>query len=129
MVVDTSVWSLALRKRGPANHLQVKRLREFIGREDLAITPTILQEVLQIYREERTVSEVVRYLAPYRLLDLDRAICIEAARIFRQCAARGLTASTIDCQIAAAAIGHDHKLLSADADFRRIASVSDLELV
>jgi len=100
-----------------------------MGREDLAITGTILQEVLQTYREEQTVAEVMRYLAPYRLLELDRAICSEAARIFRQCASRGLTASTIDCQIAAAAIGHDHKLLSADADFERIATVCDLDLL
>jgi predicted nucleic acid-binding protein len=129
VLIDTSVWSLALRRRGPANHVQVARLRTFIGREQLAITGTILQEVLQTYREDQIVAEVTRFLEPYPLLEIDRATCIEAAHIHRQCAGRGIAASTIDCRIAAAAMRHDHALLTADADFARIATVCDLELI
>jgi predicted nucleic acid-binding protein len=129
-VVDTSVWSLVLRKRGPAAHAQVVKLRRlFDDQEDVAITGAILQEVLQAFRDDQTVSEVTRYLGPFPLLELDREACIEAARLHRRCASKGIAASTIDCQIAAAALRHDYALLSADGDFALIASVCDLELL
>jgi len=129
VLVDTSVWSLALRKRGPADHPSVAKLTAMIGLDDLAITGSILQEVLQTYRDEETFSALARYLLPYPLLALDRETCTEAARLHRRCAARGIAAKTIDCQIAAAALRHDHKLLSADADFEQIARVSELQLL
>ena len=46
---------------------------------------------------------------------------VAAAGIHRACAQHGVSASTIDCQIAAAAIRCDCALLSADKDFERIA--------
>ena len=129
VLIDTSVWSLALRKRGPADHAQVAKLRELVGQEQLAITATILQEVLQTYRDDETVTEVSKQLESYPLLELDRDTSIEAARLFRRCAAKRIAASTIDCQIAAAALRHDYLLLSADADFGHIARICDLHLL
>jgi predicted nucleic acid-binding protein len=71
---------------------------------------------------------VARRLEPFPLLELERRDLIAAASLHRACAARGVSVSTADCQIAAAAIRHDCLLLSADKDFERIARLSELKL-
>jgi predicted nucleic acid-binding protein len=63
-------------------------------------------------------------VAPIPVLVLDRSDYLAAARLHRRCAARGLSASTVDCQIAQAAIAHGCILLTADADFRFIEKVA-----
>ena len=130
VLVDTSVWSLALRKKGPANHPGVEKLSLLLNEgEDIFITGTILQEILQAFRDARTLKTVVSHLDPIPLLPLDRTDFVEAAAIHRQCASNGITTSTTDCQIAEAAIRHDCLLLTADRDFLSIARHTDLKLV
>jgi len=130
VLVDTSVWSLAFRRHGPAEHAQVAKLSELAaGRDEVAITGTILQEVLQIFRDEIAFARIGAKLEPLVFLHLDRPAFIEAARIHRLCAAAGTTVSTADCQIATAAVRHKCSLLTADTDFERIARVCDLVLL
>ena len=93
VLVDTSVWSLALRRKGPT-----------------------------------AFSKVARHLDPFPLLDLGRRDFVAAASLHRVCASTGVSASTADCQIAAAAIRHECLLLTADRDFDRIARLSPLKL-
>ena len=48
ILVDTSVWSLALRRNGGAVHPEVKKLKNLIlDGEQLFIIGLILQEILQ----------------------------------------------------------------------------------
>lgn len=127
--MDTSVWSLALRKGGPADHPLVAKLHTFLASgEDLFLASVILQEILQAYRSEATAHKVAHYLEPFPLLEMDRGAIKAAARLFRHCRSEGITASTIDCHIAAAAIEHSCALLTADRDFERVATVSELRL-
>ena len=129
VLVDTSVWSLSLRKGGPADHPAVEKLSGMLDAgEDLFLTGSILQEILQAFRQDRSFRSVVRHLEPFPLLEMERSGFIAAARLHRKCAAKGVAASTLDCQIAAAAIRHDCLLLAADRDFERIARISDLKL-
>ncbi len=129
VLVDTSVWSLALRKNGPADHAAVHKLSSLLlGNEDLVLTGLILQEILQAYRAEPTFRRLARHLEPFPLLPLVRSDYLDAAHLHRRCASGGIAASTADCQIATAAINHDCLLLTADADFERIADRSTLRL-
>jgi len=129
VLVDTSDWSLALRKGGPAQHPAVHRLDALLEQgEDVFLTGVILQELLQAFRAERTVRKVRTYLEPFPLLALDRDGCADAAALHRRCAAHGISASTVNCQIATAAMLHGCALLTADRDFTHIARHSGLEL-
>jgi len=96
--------------------------------EDVFLIGLILQEILQAFRSDSSFRRVARHLEPFPLLELERGDFIEAATLHRKCAARGLSVSTADCQIAQAAIRHDCLLLSADRDFERIARFSELKL-
>jgi hypothetical protein len=129
LIVDTSVWSLALRRRGPADHPAVGKLsRALEDRDDILLLGVILQEVLQGFRHPATAASVKRHFEPFPLLPLQRADFVAAARLHRACASRGIAASTVDCQIAAAAMRSHSALLTADADFAHIAKISPLKL-
>lgn len=93
------------------------------------MTGLVLQEVLQAFRSEASFRTMVSHLEPFPLLDLERSGFIAAADLHRRCAAKGVSASTADCQIAMAAIRNECVLLTTDRDFERIARFSDLELL
>ena len=127
--MDTSVWSLALRKGAPADHLAVQKLGAFlVGDEDLFLTGLILQEILQAFREDVTFRRLVKYCEPFSLLPLGRSSYVAAAELHRHCRSQGITPTTADCQIATAAVEHECLLLTADKDFEHIAHHSGLKL-
>ncbi len=129
ILVDTAVWSLFLRKRGPADHPAVRKLSAIlVGDQDVVLTGLILQEILQAFRSEETFKKLVDYLDAFTLLKLRRADCVAAAALHRRCAGKGISASTLDSQIAALAIAHDCELLTTDQDFDHIARHSSLRL-
>jgi len=129
ILIDTSVWSLALRRGGPADHSAVAKLRSFLDSgEDLFLTGLILQEVLQAFRDDKVVARVAEHLEPFPLLPIEVDTCRFAADLFRKCRHRGLGASTVDCHIAASAIENDCHLLTTDRDFERLTQIGPLQL-
>jgi predicted nucleic acid-binding protein len=129
VLVDTSVWSLALRKGGPADHPAVRKLNAFlVGDEDLFLSGLILQEILQAFREDATFRRLITYFEPFSLLPLGRRSYIAAAELHRNCRSKGISVTTADCQIATAAVENDCLLLTADKDFEHIARHSGLKL-
>jgi predicted nucleic acid-binding protein len=129
ILVDTSVWSLAFARRSTTSSPKVERLARAVREGEVVLLGVVLQEVLQAFRHARDVRRVARALAPFPRLQLSRSDYEAASALHRTCAASGIAASTIDCQIAAAAIENRCKLLTADADFERMAEVSTLALL
>ena len=97
--------------------------------EDLTITGSILQEILQAFTPDRQFDRVEEFFRPFGAIELGRADYIAAAKLHRECASKGVAASTIDCQIAVASIKHDCLLLTADNDFHHIADHCPLRLL
>lgn len=129
VLVDTSVWSLALRRGGPAEDPAVVRLQEFLDSgEDLFLSSLILQEILQAFRSEAMASRVASHLEPFPLLPAVAEISLAAASLYKLCKEKGLGASTIDCHIAASAIENGCQLLTTDRDFAQMTTVSPLRL-
>lgn len=129
VLVDTSVWSLALRKGGPEDHPAVRKFSALLdANEDLVLTGLILQEVLQAFRSHASFRRVALHLEPFPLLQLTRDGYTQAARLHRKCASKGIAVATADCQIATAALEHDCYLLTADKNFERIARISPIRL-
>jgi len=129
VIVDSSVWSRSFRqKERDADPTVGKFFRLIAGGDDLFLTGTILQEVLQAFRSDLQFRKAREYMRPFPVLLLGESGHVEAAEISRRCAHRGTSVSTTDCQIAAAAIRNGCTLLTADEDFERIAAVSTLDL-
>jgi predicted nucleic acid-binding protein len=128
ILVDTSVWSLALRRDRVVAGREIEALSAAIERGDACLTGTILQEVLQGFPDTSRTRRLVDYLAPFPLLTPHRGDYVFAAEIRNKCRVKGVAVSTVDAQIAAVAINHHCPLLTADRDFDAVARVFPLRL-
>jgi predicted nucleic acid-binding protein len=128
--VDTSVWSLALRRDGRGAIREATLLADLIGRgETVCLTGAILQEVLQGFHDAARTLRLARELEPFPLLELSREDHVFAARVRNTCRSHGVQVGTIDAQIATASLRHQAPLLTTDQDFGRIARHFPLKLL
>jgi len=131
LVVDTSVWSLLLRRKSPVpDNPHLARLRHHLEKPDAIHLPAIvLVELLDGVKECRQFDLLVEYFAAFPVVDTCREDCVEAARLANACRARGVLASSVDFLIAATCIRRGYPLLSADRDFAHIARHCPLVLL
>lgn len=97
---------------------------------EIALTPIVVQEVLQGAREEQEWRRLRSYLLTQAILSSrdPTATHIAAARIYYDCRRRGLTVrSTLDCVVAQIAIENGVPLLHDDRDYDAIARVRPLK--
>lgn len=129
LFVDTSVWSLALRRDAPPDHPAVDRLGEALSRgEDVLSTGLVLQELLQGFRGPQDGEAVIERFAALPFVNPTRADHIAAADLRNTCRRHGRQVGTIDAVLARLCIAHDLVMLSTDRDFADIAEWTPLEL-
>jgi predicted nucleic acid-binding protein len=129
LFVDTSVWSLALRRDAPSAAGEATALVEAIrGGETIVTTGLVLQELLQGFSGPKARSQILDRFSAVPLLVPDRDDHIEAAGLRNRCRRVGVQIGTIDALLAQLCIRHDLTLLTRDNDFRRIADRSTLRL-
>jgi hypothetical protein len=128
IVVDTSVWIDFLNGR---NAPSVRRLRELLGSEEIAVGDLMLCEILQGLDSERSAVEVEALLRRFEIVPMvGEAIATAAARNFRHLRRRGITVrKTIDLLIGTWCIENRRPLLHNDRDFRPMARHLGLEEV
>jgi predicted nucleic acid-binding protein len=124
ILIDTSVWLDYLGKRQkPQAEAAVRALRR---PGNVAICPTILQEVLQGARNEAGFARIRRQLVQlaWREFKDQQLGATQAARIYAGLRWIGLTVrKPNDCLTAQLAIEHGLTLLHDDTDFEKIAQV------
>jgi hypothetical protein len=129
-LVDTCVWSLALRRARPERHPAVDALaRRLTGGDPVFTTGMILQELLQGFRGPRQERLIVQQLSLLPLLVPSREDHIEAAHLRNACRRRGIQVTTIDALIAQLCLRHGLELLTTDQDFARVARLFPLRLI
>jgi predicted nucleic acid-binding protein len=126
VLVDTSVWSMALRRDQPSPSRELEALRAAVEGGDVCLLGVILQEVLQGFPSFERARRLVERLSPFPLLSMHRGDYVYAGEIRNRCRAKGLAISTIDAQIAAAAINHRCTLLTVDRDLTGVANLFPL---
>jgi predicted nucleic acid-binding protein len=130
ILVDTSVWSLALLRKKTISSDKGNQLQELIMLEHpIFMLGIILQEILQGTRTRDQYLKLKRHLEPFPILPLERDDYCEAAELSMLCRRKGVQASTVDFLIAASAIRYNCHLLTADQDFERIADHCSLQLI
>jgi predicted nucleic acid-binding protein len=129
LFVDTSVWSLALRRDQPAGRAEVGMLvRAIESGETLLTTGLVLQELLQGFAGPKSRSQIVERFSALPLIVPDRADHIDAAGLRNHCRRKGVQIGTIDALLARLCIRHDLTMLTADEDFTRVAEHSRLKV-
>ena len=127
--VDTSVWSLALRRDAPPPGPEIGALRIALeGGETIVSTGLVLQELLQGFRGPRARDRILATFDALPFLVPDREDHVQAAELRNSCRRRGLAIGTIDALLAALCLRHDLTLLTTDRDFARLSEVVALRL-
>ena len=127
LLVDTSVWSQALRRDRPAEVPEVTRLGLAIDRgESLLTTGLILQELLQGFAGATAQQQIIDRFAAFPLIVPDRRDHIAAAELRNTCRRGGVQVGTIDALLAQLCLRHDLTLLTTDRDFHHIARLAPL---
>jgi predicted nucleic acid-binding protein len=129
LFVDTSVWSLALRRNAPASGAAGRALVNAIESGDTILTTgLVLQELLQGFSGPRARAQILDRFAAVPLLSPDRDDHVRAAELRNVCRRAGIQVGTIDALLAQLCIRHDLTMLSTDKDFEHIAGRSALKL-
>jgi len=128
LFVDTSVWSLALRRDPPGTEAEVSELLRALERGDsLVTTGLVLQELLQGFSGPKARELIQERFSALPLLVPDRNDHVTAAGLRNECRRSGLQIGTIDALIAQLCIRHGLTLLSTDQAFDGIARVAPLK--
>jgi len=121
VLVDTSVWSLALRrKRGGlkrADKALVAELTDLIRDDRIVMIGPIRQELLSGIRSDEEFEQLRQRLADFDDEPLVTADFEEAARCHNRCRAVGLAGSPIDFLLCAVAIRRSLTVFTTDVDF------------
>jgi len=122
LLVDTSVWSMALRRDCEPDAPEVAALRDaLLGADQVFTTGLILQELLQGFAGPKARARLIERLSALAFLQPDREDHIEAAEVRNACRRRGVQVGTIDALLIQLCRRHDLVLLSTDRDFQAAA--------
>lgn len=129
LLVDTSVWSLALRRDAEQTAPEVDALRHaLLGTDQVFTTGLVLQELLQGFAGPKARAELVERLSALAFLQPDREDHIEAAEVRNACRRRGVQVGTIDALLVQLCRRHDLTLLTTDQDFHAAARLLEFKL-
>ena len=118
LLVDTSVWSLALRRDSPGQSVEVRALRQALDGADAVVTTgLILQELLQGFSGPNANEAIIHRFGVLPLIQPDRQDHVAAAEVRNVCRRGGVQIGTIDALLIQLAGRYELTLLSADKDF------------
>lgn len=132
VLVDTSVWSLALRRKSSdlssGEQFLVHQLRNLIQEDRVQLLGVVRQEILSGIRHPEQFEKIRAFLRPFPDQPLDIEDYELAAQANNTCRAKGVALSAVDALICALALRKDFPILTTDIDFKRYARVLALKL-
>jgi len=127
VLVDSDVWSGALRKKGKGSPY-TERLRELIELDEVVMIGPIRQEILSGIREKRKFEEIRERLKAFPSERLEDSIHELAASFFNRCRSRGIQGSHTDFLKCACGVAWEVSILNMDKDFKRYSQYIPIEL-
>lgn len=126
VLVDTSVWSLALRRTTFANP-EGSELESLVRDGQVAIIGPIRQEILSGVKITKQFNNLRDSLRNFPDTELKREDFEEAAGFFNACRGRGIQGSNTDFLICAVAVRLEMSIFTTDNDFLQYAKVLPIE--
>jgi len=128
-MVDTSVWSLALRRDSRVDLPEVRVLLEALAEGGLVVTTgLVLQELLQGFAGPRARAHIIDHFSDLPMLAPTRDDHVQAAEARNLCRRSGLQVGTIDALLMQLCLHHQLTMLTADRDFHQAARVLPLQV-
>jgi predicted nucleic acid-binding protein len=117
VIVDTSVWSLALRRDRPESNHTVQELRRMIQDHRVQMAGAIRQEILSGIRREAQFKKLQKHLESFPDLSALTEDYETAARYFNRCRSKGIKGSNTDFLICAMANRNKFSIFTTDRNF------------
>ena len=118
VLVDTSIWSLALRRNEPLDaHVEVVELQELIKEVRVQLIGPIRQEILSGIKGKQQFLKLKKVMAAFPDLPLDSEDFELAAEYFNTLRRQGIQGSNTDLLICAVSIRNNLPIFSNDNDF------------
>ena len=129
MLVDTSVWSLGLRRKhtaslSPDEQKLKAKLVQAIQDGRVAMLGFLRQELLSGIKEKAQFDKVKAAFTPYLDEPIITADHEDAAHVFNECRNQGVEAGTVDLLICAVAVRRGWEVLSGDGGLNRCLAVT-----
>jgi len=129
VLVDTSVWSLALRRRRVEEESAVVReLRELVSEGSAVLMGPVRQELLSGVRSSEQYQRLRDHLRAFPDLQLRTEDYELAAEHFNSSRIRGVQGSNTDFLICAVAEHRNLPIFTTDDDFTRFAELLTIRL-
>ena len=128
IIVDTCVWSEALRKKSSSNQKIIKLLTEFIRDVRVQLIGPIRQELLSGIKSEKQFEELKYYLSAFNDLQIKTEDYEKAADFFNICRSNGIQGSNTDFLICAVANNNNLEIFTTDKDFENYQKYLPIDL-
>jgi predicted nucleic acid-binding protein len=117
VIVDTSVWSLALRRNQSDISPSVVSLRDLMADSRVVLLGAVRQEILSGIRHPEQFNRLKDHLRAFPNLELSIADYELASEFFNTCRNQGIQGANTDFLICAAAAQRNYSILTTDRDF------------
>jgi predicted nucleic acid-binding protein len=132
VLVDTSVWSLALRRvrtdLAPSEGSLVAELTELIKEGRARIIGPIRQELLSGIKTAAQFEKLIEILAAFPDEPIETGDYVASARLGNLCRSKGIAVSPVDMLICAIAASRGWSIFTADSDFQGYARVLEVQI-
>lgn len=132
VLVDTSVWSLVLRRKPEDLNLSERpiaaELKQLISESRTRLIGPIRQEILSGIKATQQSERLRTHLRAFPDELVNTFDYESAAEANNTCRAKGLTVSIVDALICTIAIDRSFSIFTTDPDFLRFASVLPIKL-
>lgn len=128
VIVDTCVWSLALRKDSSKDEKTIKALTELIREVRVQLIGPIRQEILSGIKSQKRFLELKEYFSAFLNLSLESTEYEKAAEFYNICRRKGIQGSNTDFLICAVAFNHDLEIFTTDKDFKHFKKYIPIKL-
>jgi hypothetical protein len=128
VLVDTSVWSLVLRRSPRRSDEFATELKTLIEARRAFLIGPIRQELLSGVREPSQFTRLQNDLRAFPDLAIRSEDYEEAAAFFNRCRAQGVQGSNTDFLLCAVATRRSMEILTADRDFTSFEQVLPIRL-
>ncbi len=126
VLVDTSVWSCALRRRkvhDKSEAAAVVELKSLVEGGNVVVIGVIRQEILSGIRNMEQYLRLREALSAFPDIPVETGDFERAAEMFNLCRSRGIQASNTDFLICSVAESHGFDILTLDRDFSLLAGI------
>ena len=128
VIVDTSIWSLALRRKNRIDQPVVNALEELIADGRVQMIGAIRQEILSGLKSKAQFNRLRNILRAFPDLNHSPDDYELAARFYTTCRSAGIQGSNTDFLICAAAVRHDMNIFTNDNDFALFQKHIDISI-